>query len=219
MGTFRIPITSSIPLIEVFGEMPVGFKTFVREGFSLLARVPQEAFPRLRDLALAFAESPLQIDEQGIASQLHLPASDIPRIITAASFLVALVGVRTEEPAQVLDALIQAGVLTEDWRPGTLRFYSYLLPEQARVQQSRKLSSLASQGLPSLTSFDTTIDVRLGFREKAVADSVPVIIVHIDTDSEPEIWFQMQRKDLEKLVDKLNETLSRVKEAAEWIKG
>lgn len=65
--------------------------------------------------------------------------------------------------------------------------------------------AIAAETLPSLTSFDVSVDLRMAFENDKIREGVPVAIVHIGTDAQPELWIQLSRGDLEFLLEKLHE--------------
>jgi len=70
---------------------------------------------------------------------------------------------------------------------------------------------LAAQTLPSLDTFDISVDLRLRFKDEQIQDAVSVAVVHLDTDAtNRELWFQMTRGDVELVIEKLNSTLKQM---------
>jgi hypothetical protein len=70
--------------------------------------------------------------------------------------------------------------------------------------------SLAMQTLPSLTSFDVSVDLRFKFDKDEIADRVAVALVHIGTDVTEEMWLQLSRGDIDMILQSLTETLRRM---------
>lgn len=87
--------------------------------------------------------------------------------------------------------------------------------EQIRAAQVR--SNLGIEVLPTLASFDATVDVRVRVADGVVKASVPVVVAHLDTDgANQEVWFQMTQEQLERLIAKLGKTAEQMKTAEAW---
>lgn len=77
---------------------------------------------------------------------------------------------------------------------------------RAELERSFSRRRLAASVLPALELFDVTIDLRFRFKDKQIAESVPVAIVHIDTDVyNQEIWFQLAQDDVDEMIKKLED--------------
>jgi hypothetical protein len=64
------------------------------------------------------------------------------------------------------------------------------------------------------------VDIRIGFDNDEIALAVPVVLVHIDTDSkDQEIWFQMSKGQLKTAIEDLTKILLRVEAAEKWSQG
>jgi hypothetical protein len=69
-------------------------------------------------------------------------------------------------------------------------------------------AQLAREVLPSLLALEIAIDVRLRVVDGRVTTSIPVALLHIDTDSErQELWLQLSRGDVEETIKKLQKCL------------
>jgi uncharacterized protein YajQ (UPF0234 family) len=75
-----------------------------------------------------------------------------------------------------------------------------------------KQSTLGSSVFPSIRDARANINLRFDFDEDdQIRLTVPVAAIHIDTDSRPELWFQATEWQLERLIDILNNALSRMR--------
>ena len=61
-----------------------------------------------------------------------------------------------------------------------------------------------------MTALGVSVDLRIRFEKDQIKDGVSVAIVHIDTDSKPEIWFQMSRGEVDYFLQKLSETAAQM---------
>ena len=58
--------------------------------------------------------------------------------------------------------------------------------------------------MPSLYSFDVAVDLRVRIEDGKVRTTIPVAIVHLDTDSEnQEIWVQLSTSDIDFIIKRL----------------
>ena len=125
---------------------------------------------------------------------------------------------REDSADVVVDEFVKAGALETGDRTAVLRFASAVASRRGTFKQVMDRSRLASEVLPSLLEFESTVDIRLGFEKGRVAVFMPVALLHIDTDAQgQEVWLQLTRLQLEKIAEDLQETLKQMVEAENWV--
>jgi hypothetical protein len=90
----------------------------------------------------------------------------------------------------------------------------------SRASWSKKVdqSELGDKVLASLSNVNASVDIRIRFDEHdAVSLSVPVAILHFQTDTDSELFCQATQWQLEHIIGKLEKTLGRLKQASDKI--
>lgn len=114
-------------------------------------------------------------------------------------------------------AATKVEILTPDLVDKLLPFFQVVIQEQPLLARAIRRASLPGQVLPSFTDFEIAIDVRIAFEDHGVYESVPVAIVHIDTDaSGGEIWFQASKAQMERLKSSVDTAIKRMELAEAW---
>jgi hypothetical protein len=217
MGAFRFPVSPSVAIAEFFADIPPAVKSYMRQGFVVLSRIAPNSLPRVVEIAAQSVQNPSTIEEDQVAKELGLQPDEARALLSAVSLLTAVSSVRKDKPDEIVGAAAAASLIPEDSRRAALAFCSELLPQKEALKQTFDTSRLATRLLPALALFETVVDIRLGFRDSSVELSVPVVLVHIDTDaSDAEIWFQMQKADVEKIIQDLGKVLSQLSQAEKW---
>ena len=73
-----------------------------------------------------------------------------------------------------------------------------------------------------LTKFSTMIDLRPGFSEdeRSIKFTVPVVIARVTNDeTDDDVWFQMSKRQVERLIIDLQNVLVKVEVAEKWSNG
>jgi hypothetical protein len=79
---------------------------------------------------------------------------------------------------------------------------------RSEITKTVARTQLAGEVLPSLYTFDVAIDLRVRVENKAIVASVPVAVLHIDTDAEDhEIWVQLTKGDIDNIIRTLTRAL------------
>jgi hypothetical protein len=214
--TFRLPIATS----DFLTDIPKSAKTFLREGFNVLAGIQP---PQLvTGIVLESAESGSEPKAADLASKFGLSKADSQSLVGVISFLGLLLSKPGEPEAvpTIVNALLSSEILDKSAQATITVVLNELDSDRSSVTSALRRTSLASRLLPSLTDLGCVVDVRIGFDNDQVALAVPVVLVHIDTDSSrQEIWFQMSKGQLQTAIEDLTKTLLRVEAAEKWSRG
>jgi hypothetical protein len=217
MGAFRIPVTASIAVHEAFADMPPSLKAYVKEGFVVLSRIPASHIPTLANLAVEAVQTPYKTDVEELAKRFELSEDEAGTLLSAISFLTVFVSGRKDKTEDVIAAAVDAKLISEGSRQAALAFGQAVAAQREALRQSLDRSKLATRVLPSLAEFETALDLRFGLAKGRIDLAVPVVIAHLDTDAEgTEMWFQMQKADVEKLVQDLQQLLKELSEVEKW---
>lgn len=218
MATFHFPLGTERPLAEMFADIPAHVKSYLKGGFDILAKVSEAHLGELVKTVSESFRSHYAISPVQLASQLNLSTEQASALLAATSLLAMALSSREEPVEEVVQAAIQAGLLENSHKDAALRFSSSITDRQA-LKQALDRSRVSSEILPSLIDFETTVDMRLSFDKNEIKFAVPVALVHLDTDANnQEVWFQLNKKEVERMINDLQSTLRRMEEVEKWSK-
>ncbi len=199
----------------MFTGMPEGARKFLHRGFRLLSRIDPKHYEQLVNAVIESLGSNY-IEPAEFAAQIGVTEDEAGALLAAASVFATLLSSRKELPEDLLRAAAEADLLDSADFDAALRFAA-LLSDRNALKGALESSRIASAVLPSITTFDATVDLRFGFEKDQIAFAVPVVVVHLDTDStEQEIWFQLTRKETERLIDNLKAVLKKINIIEQW---
>jgi hypothetical protein len=220
MGGFRLATPSSLGIGEAFADMPSSMKSYMKDGLDVLSRIPRTDIPKVAASAIEAVQSPYQANPEQLAKSLGLEVGEAGKLLSAASFLTVLVSGRSDSSEEVVRAAESAGLTDELSKEATIAFIRELAPRREALKSTIERSRIANQVLPSLTQFDTVVDLRLRLTNGNPSVTVPVVIVHLDTDApHADTWFQMQKADVESLIKDLQGVLGQIAELETWLQG
>jgi hypothetical protein len=216
--SFRLPIGTS----DFFNDIPKAAKRFLRESLNVAARVHQQHARLITTTILESAASGTEPKASDLSTQFGLNDNDGQSLLGAISFLVLILSKPDgpESVSTIVDELRSAGILDPAAEGAVSAILNGLDHERPAVAAAFRRSNLASRLLPSLTDLSFVVDVRVDFDGDRIALAIPVVLVHIDTDTtDNEIRFQMNKRQLEVVIEDLKKTLSRVEAAEKWAQG
>ncbi len=217
MGTFHVQIPSRGTVQEVFADMPTGLKDYVRDGFAVLSKLPQQKFDEIRRATLDAVEAGGSVVEGGLSARLDIDKADVRSLLAATSLFATFLLGRDEKLPQLVAAAVEAKLIRPEDSPAALLFYEAIERDRPTLKETIQRSRYSSSVLPSLLEFETTIDIRLGFEKGRVDFVTPIALVHLDTDSEgQEVWLQLTKKQVERVVNELQDALRKMEEAEKW---
>ena len=221
MGSFsvRLPVGTVPP--EFFSDIPKSARNFLKKGFSVVARLYPKYAEVLPSIAVESVVSGAEPEPSDVGAKLGINLDDARALLGAISFLavIASAGEKDAVP-QTMDALVSAQMLEKDSQGPITSLLTVLQSERTRVSGAVRRSALSSRLLPSLTDLELMIDVRVEFEKDQVGLAVPVLLVHVDTDAaHEELWFQMNKRQVEKAVDDLKQALARLEQAEKWVQS
>ncbi len=203
------------PVLETLQEMPAGVKAVIKAGFATVARLPSDSKELLLKTAVQRLDDQLiAAPDEALSNTLGLNKDDAAKAVAAATLLTVLVVSSKTSPADFVDAATKAGLLTDETKEAITVLARSVERDRPNTTVRFDQLSLANRLLPSLVDFETVVDVRLAFEKGRIATSVPVAIVHIDTDAAyEELWFQMTKAQTERLCKGLNDLLKDLEQA------
>jgi hypothetical protein len=214
MGSYRVQLPSTGTLEEAFARMPARVKDFVRAGLNVLTKLPENNLDLLLKVVLETIQSGESLSDVSHVTRLGVPQEDAPALIGSMSLLASLASGRAETAEQFVSSAVDSKLL-EATHVGTARmFFNAVVQNRQAFKRAFDASRLSTRGLPSLTDFETTVDIRFGFEKGQLSESIAVVLLHIDTDAYGhEIWLQLTKVQLERMIRDLEETLKNVERA------
>jgi hypothetical protein len=198
------------PTSVLIAELPERLLPRIRGGFDILAGMSES---ERRSVVLKFLDSlerSSELEADWLDSVLTIGASDASALLTSVSVAVGILSQSSDGPADFL-AAGRAELFSDGAAPAALDIASLITQQRTRIKQALTRRTLSAETLPSLESFDVSVDFRFRFdKENKIESGVPVAIVHIDTDVHPELYLQMSHSDIEMVIEKLNTTLKQM---------
>jgi hypothetical protein len=216
-------IDPSLPVSQAFEMLPGAFRIFLKEAFSRLAKVVTAG--KLAELeSLASSEdatnTPLSRSAaKAAAVQLGVGIEEVPGIFASATFCVGILVAQKRTTAdELVSAGIEAGLIAPSDRSSVHRFAESIIANRGSIADTGKRHRLVQALLPSLTSFSCLVDLRPSFTDDASAINfcVPVVIGHLVNDSTEDVWIQMSRAQVERLILDMQEVLRKVDVLEKW---
>lgn len=185
---------------EAFGFFKGGFAAAAALQESTRRQVLAEVIDNIR-------RGVRRLQGSALASVTGLSDRDSEQLASAYSLVIGLLADSSATPDEFVDA--GKGKLFKDEHVEVAReVAAAICGARGEISSSIEKTQLAGQVLPSLSEFEATVDIRLKIVDGQVKLSVPVAVVHIDTDAGgQEIWIQLTRGDIDEVIKKLSECL------------
>lgn len=195
-------------------DLPPDLKRFLVVGFTTLGKLSPASQQEFIGFAAKSLEAGYGLSPSGLASKHDLQEQEVAAGLTAATVTLLAFSQSDIIVDDFIEEAISAKLITEDARESVRTLAKRVEADRGAMKAVLQRSKIARELLPSLTDFETTIDVRLGFEKGRINATVPVVLAHIDTDSQnEEIWFQMTKAQVEKTIADLQDLLRRLEEA------
>jgi hypothetical protein len=208
------PVTRTRP----FPDIPPDAKRAAKLGFTILASLTDPERADLAKIALKTFETSGELEVQRLSEALKLSSEDAGALMSAISFTAAMISTRDDPAEEVFRNVLKEEMIDAGDVESAVQFTNLLLPQRTALKEQARLKRLSSAILPSLVGFHTTLDVRFGFSEGQIDVAIPVAIAHIhtDVDSAGDYYFQMDKNDVQEVIEKLQKLLERFETAEKW---
>lgn len=220
MGAFHLFEDGSLALKEILSDMPLQVRTMMTRGFGALGSLTKDQLDLLSKRIAENVSTAADIDVATLAKGLGIPQDSAAAIVSAATLLVALITTRNEPAQDVINELVDAGLVSSDGTAAAVQLAALLDRDREGLKRSVQLGSLATQTLPSFRSLFTSIDLRLGFKAGSVELVVPTVVAHLVTDDNgSDSFFQLSKADVAKLIEQLSRIAADIEAAEAWSTG
>jgi hypothetical protein len=220
MGSLHIPLGNTLPISELFSEMPEAPKSRIRQGFSVFVTLSKQAQSLLLQAAIESTGERKAKDDADLAKSLGVGIEDVRLALTSVGLLTAMAYSRTDDPAQILQAMAAATLIAPSDLQPLLQIVPSITELRPAIKQAISKRNLADAVLPSFDHLEAVLDIRIGDEEQG-GFALPVAVAFIATDSKDHrLWFQFSKEDVENMIETLGSLLTRFKEAealiAKW---
>jgi hypothetical protein len=217
MGSFQLHFPSRGTAQEVFADMPGEIRRYIRDGFGVLSKLPEQKFEEIRRVTLDAVEAGGSVGEADLAARLDISRTDARSLLAATSLFATFILSRDEKLVQLVASAVEAKLIGPDDAPVALVFYEAVERDRAKLKEAVERSRFSSSVLPSLLEFEATVDLRLGFDKGRLDFATPIALVHLDTDAQgQEVWLQLTKRQVERVAKELQDVLRKMEEAEKW---
>jgi hypothetical protein len=219
-SAFRFNLNDpNVTISEILSRFPPNFRTQFAAGIGLIAKLKDQQLTRLLDLVKDAIVAATPITDKDFGGKFSLSPEDGSALLLASNVLVVTSASSKASPEQLLQQLTDLALVDEKEPEGPLQFLRLVEHIRGPINETIQRSALASEALPTLTEFEAIVDIRPAFdKEKQhITFVVPVLIMHIDTDSYgAEVRLQINKRQLEKMIEDLKTALQQMNEAERW---
>jgi hypothetical protein len=215
-----VPDSPKDELARRLAEYPDRALPFLQNGFAAAAQIDSAARHGVLEQIIAnLRRGKRSVSGLDFRSTTGLSAKDSEQVASAISIVVGLLSDSSVSPEEFVE--VGSGVLFEPQLSEIVRDLAVTVcARRSELSQSFEQAQLAGAVLPSLFTFDTAVDLRMRFVDGDLKTSVPVCVVHIDTDaSDHQLWVQLSRGDVESVIEKLNAVLADMDAAIAIVAG
>jgi hypothetical protein len=218
---FKLPPEPNPDLSAIFSRAPEQVKAQLTLGLKLLSKLSDEQISDLLEIVKESLVSTVAVSETEISSQLGMSSEEALALLTTSNVIAVTLSTRDDSVEQFISAITKIGLISEKESEGPARFAKAAIQNKDSFNESLERSSLSAESLPVMTEFEATVDLRPSFERETnqIGFVVPVLVMHIDTDKYgQEIWFQLTRRQLEKMIEGLKTALAQIDAAENWAK-
>jgi hypothetical protein len=198
--------SDSNPLDSEIASLPASMRSALVSGYRLAATLDEGEWRRAVESVIRDAErTGGTFDLETLAETLSIPERDARRVLSGISATVAVL-TQTGASADEFVDLAKKGTLPEASVRAASIASELIVTAREELERSFARRRLAAAVLPSLDSFEVTVDLRLKIADGRVEDFVPVALVHIDSDAvDHELWLQLTLDDVSSMIKKLED--------------
>ncbi|KWI69691.1 hypothetical protein [Burkholderia ubonensis] len=207
-------LLSQQQLTDFLKSIPNSAKASIREGFAQLRSVPlgQDAVSAMLEAGqLGFSGVPSSMEK--LAEKIGVPERAADLMMAAVS--MTMYGCARYEGELTADQLAtilkDVELLAAEPNEGLLAMFREILAHREQTRREVERNDDARSVLPSLVRFDLNVDVRVAFHKNEVRSFVPIVVGHLNTDSEGQlVWFQITKEQLVSMQEAIGDALLQI---------
>jgi hypothetical protein len=199
-------------LVRRLSAYPKDALPFFQHGFSVASSLTEtDRRFVFNEVIGSFKRGTRRIESDEIRLATGLPQRESDQLASVYSLVIGLLSETTASANDFVEAA--RGILfSPDHEPVALSIAQAICESRAEIKATVDRSQLAGEVLPSLFTFDVAVDLRVRVVSGEVLASVPVAVVHIDTDTDNhELWVQLSAGDIESVIKSLSKALEDMK--------
>jgi hypothetical protein len=204
-------------LLTNIGNVLPSAQRRIKEGFSYLTALA----PETRNVLFAEVSEMLKSGAGGLhlkpfVDLTSLKPPQVASIINALSATITTV-VQTEPTTEDFLSAARGKFFDPEDEAAVVWTVDEAIANSAEWRDAFDRRRLANETLPTLSSFDVSVDLRLSFEDDSIQHGVAVALVHLDTDANgQEVWFQAGRADVEMMLAQLESALRHMELAEQF---
>jgi hypothetical protein len=204
---------SSSPLDELrsrLSEYPEEALAYFDSGFTAASTLSASDHALIiKEIIVNFGRGTRRLDGRSLRSIVALSTKAAEQVASTYTVAIGLLSETTATPEDFVNAA--KGTLFRPENESTARTVAeFICASRAELDLAVERAQIAGQILPSFASLDLAVDVRLRITNGVIKTAVPLFVVHIDTDTDEHLWFQMTQGDVRELIKKLTRALEDV---------
>lgn len=200
-------------------DVPNEIRHRLRSGLGLIAKYDKQTQMQLLDWARAPRPTGLFFgDNSSLISETDVEGKDADQVRMAVVMMVTSFGGSEITCEDFVRAGIESGAISDVDAPGIMRFAELIVDLRPELVSKIDITKMQSAVLPNLIDFDLLLDARVRIIEGDVTYATPVVMVHLDTDSEGQVlWCQMNEEKAKEINKKLSTILSQIEVLKVWL--
>lgn len=197
-------------------EYPERALPFFRSSFAVASNLKREVLDgALDELVANFKRGKRSVAGAKLGPITGLNAKDSEQIASIFSLVIGLL-FESEASAGQFVVAARGKLFLEKDESVAHSMANAICERRSEISATIERAQLAGAILPSLTSFEVAVDIRVKVVEGKIKTAAPVAVVYLDTDAENrEFCLQMVRGDMEDIIRKLNSALNDMKIASD----
>jgi hypothetical protein len=200
-------------------EYPEEALAYFDSGFTAASTLRPDAHALIiKEFIVNFGRGTRRLDGASLRSVVPLSVKEAEQVASTYTIVIGLLSESTATPDDFVEAA--RGRLFRPENEATARMIAeFICASRMELDLAVERAQIAGQILPSFATLDFAVDVRLRIANGRVKTAVPIFVVHIDTDTEDHLWFQMTQGDVQELIKKLTKALEDVEAAQAFLPG
>ena len=190
-GPLADSASSQMSAIEsAIDDMPASLRSSIATAYDFASSLDDDTWREaIETLLRDIKKGGSFFDVDGLAAALRLQTNEVRKLVSGFSATIALLTQTTASAQQFVEAARQKSLLGENGIARALAAATLIADARPDLERIFSRRRLASAVLPTLELFDISVDVRFRFKGDQIEESVPIAVVHIDTDAQHhELW-------------------------------
>ncbi|MBM5651329.1 hypothetical protein GSH05_06550 [Burkholderia pseudomallei] len=202
-------------------DIPERAKSLLVRGLQSLAQLDPGKWEALVEMAISASVSSYPVRPEDVRKHLEIDAEQGRWIGNAATFVVTLLGAYSDvTPDAFISEISERGLVDDTNKDAIKNFVAFVAERRQKLEEDAEKATLRAAVLPTLQEFNIAVDIRFDEDPNGKPRLAPIAVTMIDTDSEGQlVWFQMSKRQVESVIQQLQEALAKLEKAEAWSKA